>query len=103
MYSYQALKERNGNPVSQTIDSPIMIFDFWQLSEAFLALGVMLIFGVVFYMWGTMLALLLVVLLAAPWVRSNNHRGIFFHWPYRSLHVSLPGLVNPKGRRKFSD
>ena len=103
MHSYRSLKEQHGNPVSQTIDSPIMIFDFWQLSEAFLALGVMLVFGVVFYMWGTMLVLLLGVLLFAPWVRSNNPRGIFFHWPYRHLGVSLPGIVNPKGRRKFSD
>jgi len=103
VYSYQILKERHGNPVSQTIDSPIMIFDFWQLSEAFLALGVMLVFGVVFYMWGTMFFLLIAVLLVAPWVRSNNPRGIFFHWPYRRLGLSLPGLVNPKGRRKFSD
>jgi len=107
MYNYDSLKKHHGNFVSQTIDSPIMIFDFWELSEAFAALFIILVFGVIFYMWGVMLALLILCLGAAPVIRSNNNRGIFFHYPYRHWKVSLPGLVNPKpgvaGRRKFSD
>ena len=103
MHSYESLRMSHGNKVSQTIDSPIMIFDFWELSEAFLALGVILVFGVVFYCWGVMLFLLSLVVFAVPVIRSRNKKGIFLHWPYRYLHVSLPGLFNPKGERKFSD
>lgn len=103
MHSYQTLKRDHGNRVSQTIDSPITIFDFWELSEAFAALFVVLVFGVIFYAWGLMLLLLLVVLIAAPAIRTRNPRGIFFHWPYKHWGVSLPGLIQPKGRRKFSD
>lgn len=103
MHSYLKLKTSHGNRVSQTIDSPITIFDFWDLSEAFAALFVILIFGVVFYSWGLMLLLLLGVLLVAPVIRTKNNRGIFFHWPYRKWGISLPGVINPKGRRKFSD
>ena len=54
MHDYKSLKRLHGSRVSQTIDSPIMIFDFWELSEAFTALFVVLLFGVVFYSWGTM-------------------------------------------------
>ncbi len=103
MHSYETLKREHGNRVSQTIDSPITLFDFWELSEAFAALSVVLIFGVVFYSWGIMFLLLCLVLGVAPVIRSRNHRGIFFHWPYRKFGMRLPGLVNPKGRRKFSD
>ena len=93
--------------MSQTIDSPITIFDFWELSEGFAALAVHLIFGVVFYSWGLMLLLLMAVLIACPIIRRKNERGIFFHWPYRMLGMQLPGLVNPRcghrEKKKFSD
>ena len=103
MYDYSSLRREHGNQVSQTIDSPIMIFDFWELSEAFAGLIVVLVFGVIFYSWSTMFILLCFVLIAGPIVRGRNHKGIFFHWPYRHLGIQLPGLINPKGRRKFSD
>ena len=103
MHSYQTLKRDHGNRVSRTIDSPITIFDFWELSEAFAGLFVVLVFGVIFYSWGLMVLLLLGVLIAAPIVRTRNQKGIFFHWPYKHWGVSLPGLIQPKGRRKFSD
>ena len=99
MHDYGKLKREHGTRVSQTIDSPIMILDFWELSEAFVALFVVLIFGVVFYSW----ALILVVLIARPVVRGRNNRGIFFHWPYGRAGLELPGIINPKRRRKFSD
>jgi hypothetical protein len=107
MHDYQSLKRDHGNRVSQTIDSPITIFDFWELSEAFAGLFVVLVFGVIFYSWGIMFILLCLVLGAGPVVRSKNHRGIFFHWPYRHWGIQLPGFINPKcgpnGERKYSD
>ena len=35
-----------------------------------------------------------------PIIRRRNERGVFFHWPYRNLKMSLPGLINPKGKTK---
>ena len=66
MHSYANMRERHGNAVSQTIDSPIMIFDYWELGDAFAAIGVILVFGVLFYEWTLMMALLLVVLGIGP-------------------------------------
>lgn len=103
MYSYEPIKKHHGTRVSQTIDSPIMVFDFWELGDAFAALFIILIFGVLFYTWGLMLFLLVLTLGAGPIIKRRNNPGIFFHWPYRHLHVQLPGTLNPKGRRKFSD
>jgi hypothetical protein len=107
MYDYGTLKRDHGTRVSQTIDSPITIFDFWELSEAFAGLVVVLIFGVIFYSWGLMTLLLALVLGAGPVIRSRNHRGIFLHWPYRYWRIQLPGLVNPRcapsGKKKYSD
>ena len=103
MHSYSSMRGVYGNRVSQTIDSPIMIFDYWELSDAFAAIGVVLVFGVLFYEWMLMLGLLALVLGIGPAIRRRNEKGIFLHWPYRNLGVSLPGLVNPKGRRTYSD
>ena len=103
MHSYASMREKYGNPVSQTIDSPIMIFDYWELSDAFSAIAVILVFGVFFYEWTMMIALLLVVLGIGPGIRRRNEKAIFLHWPYRKFGVSLPGLLNPKGRRTYSD
>ncbi len=103
MYSYDGLRTRAGNRVSQTIDSPILIFDYFEIFDVFAALAVILIFGVMLYSWGTMCLLLAVTLGVVPVVRRRHQRGILFHWPYRHLGMSLPGLLNPRGRRKFSD
>ena len=103
MYNYQLLKKLHGNRVSQTIDSPITIFDFWELSDAFVALMIVLVFGVLFYSWGLMILLLILALGVGPIIKRKNKPGIFFHWPYRRLWIELPGLINPRGRRKFSD
>ena len=103
MYSYDSLKENHGNLVSQTIDSPILVFDYFELTEVFAALLVMLVFGIIFYSWGLMLLFLILILGVGPQVRRRNKKGIYFHWPYRKLHMSLPGLINPKGRKKYSD
>lgn len=103
MHDYASLKREHGNRVSQTIDSPIMIFDYFELSDAFAALAVILIFGVVLYSWGAMTMLLILVLGVAPMVRRRNNKGIFLHWPYRTFGVALPGLVNPGEGRRYSD
>jgi len=103
MYSYDALKVNHGSRVSQTVDSPITIFDHFELSDAFVALFVIMIFGVIFYSWEIMGLLLLIQLGIVPVIRKRYPRGIFLHWPYRHFWMSLPGLVNPRGRRAFSD
>jgi len=103
MHSYEGMKKRHGTRVVQTIDTPIMIFDYWELGDAFLALLVILVFGVVFYEWVAMLAMLGLVVVLVPAIRRRGEKGVFFHWPYRRLGMSLPGLVNPRGRRAYSD
>lgn len=103
MHDYTEIRRRHGTKVSQTIDSPIMIFDYFELADAFFALGVILVFGVVLYSWETMLFLLMLVLGLAPVIRRRNNKGIFLHWPYRKFGVALPGLVNPGKGRRYSD
>ena len=103
MYNYDSMREKYGNKVSQTIDSPIMVFNYFELTEVFASLMVILIFGVIFYSWGTMLLCLIFTLGFGPVIRRRNKKGIFFHWPYRYLRMSLPGIINPKGPRKYSD
>lgn len=104
MRKQELLKARFSSPVSQTIDSPIMVFDFWELSDVFIALFIILIFGVLFYSWGTMFTLLVFCLGAGPVIKKKYPKGIFFHWPYAHFRMDLPGLINPKGRtRRYSD
>jgi hypothetical protein len=103
MFDYQTLKRMHGTRVSQTVDTPIMIFDFWELSDAFVALMIVLVFGVLFYSWGLMMFFLIFALGVGPVIKRRNKPGIFFHWPYRKLWIDLPGILNPRGRRKFSD
>ena len=81
-----------------------MVFDFWELSDVFIALFIILIFGVLFYSWGTMFTLLVLCLGAGPVIKKKYPKGIFFHWPYARFHMDLPGLNNPRGsNRQFSD
>ncbi len=103
MHDYSSLKRLHGNRVSQTIDSPIMIFDYFELSDAFAALAVIMVFGVALYSWGLMTILLAFVLGVGPVIRRRNNKGIFLHWPYRKFGVSLPGFVNPGEGRRYSD
>jgi hypothetical protein len=104
MRKQEFLKAKHSSVVSQMIDAPIMVFDFWELSDVFLALFIILIFGVLFYSWGTMLTLLVLCLGVGPIIKRKYPKGIFFHWPYFKLRMELPGLVNPKGpSRQFSD
>ena len=103
MYNYDSLRHSAGHRVSQTIDSPIMVFDYFELSDVFIALFIILFFGVVLYSWGTMLLLLILFLGVGPVIKRRNEKGIYLHYPYRHFGMSLPGLLNPKGQRKYSD
>ena len=103
MYDYEPLKDKYGSKVSQTIDSPILVFDYFELGEVFIALLAIMLFGVVFYSWGLMFFSLFLILGIGPQVRRRNKKGIYFHWPYQKFHMYLPGLINPKGPRKYSD
>lgn len=103
MYSYDSLRVSHGKRVSQTVDSPITIMDHFELGDAFVALLIILVFGVVFYSWEMMGLLLFIQLGIVPVVRKRHPKGIFLHWPYRKFWMRLPGLVNPRGRRRYSD
>ena len=103
MHDYSQVKKDYGRKVSQTTDSPIMIFDFLELGDAFAAIGGVLIFGVLFYSLPLLLLSLVTSLVAVPIVKKHNHRGIFFHWSYRHLSMTLPGIVNPGKNQRYSD
>jgi len=103
MHNYDSLKLKFGRKVSQTLDSPIKIFNMINLGDAFIGLAIILIFGVIFYSWGSMLLLLLIFCVFVPQIKKKTNKGIFYHWPYKNFNISLPGLVNPEGRKKFSD
>ena len=103
MHDYSELKQKYGRKVSQTIDSPITVFDFWELSDVFLGLLIILIFGIIAYSWITMLVLLLIFLVIGPFVKKINNKGIYLHWPYKNLGMNLPGLLNPGGKKRYSD
>lgn len=104
MHDYRLMRQKHGLPVSQTIDSPILIFDWFELGDAFAALGIVLVFGVLFYCWQVMTALLVVQIGLGPYIRKKNERGIFLHWPYKTFGISLPGLINTGGMgKRYSD
>jgi len=89
--------------VSQTLDSPITLFDVWELSEIFVALFLILVLGVLFYEWFLLCVLLAVTLIGLPYVRRNFNKGMAFHYPYRRFGMRLSGLVNPGAGRRMSD
>jgi hypothetical protein len=97
------MKHTYSKKVCQTIDSPIMVFDYFELGEVMVALLCLMLFGIVFYSWRLMFLSLFVVLGLGPVARRRNKKGIFFHWPYRHLGMTLPGLMNPKKSQKYSD
>ena len=103
MHDYTELRRTHGYLVNQTLDAPILVFEFWELSEIFVALGLILVFGVLFYEWALLCGLLTVTLIGLPYVRRHFNRGMEFHYPYRKFGMNLPGLVNPKRRPRMSD
>lgn len=103
MHNYEALKETHGSRVSQTVDSPIMVFDYFELSDVFLSVGVVMFFGVILYAWVAMFSALFFTVVVLPLVKKKYPKGILLHWPYKNLKMSLPGLINPGSRQKFSN
>ena len=103
MHDYTELRRTHGYLVNQTLDAPILVFEFWELSEIFVALGLILVFGVLFYEWALLCGLLTLTLIGLPYVRRHFNRGMEFHYPYRKFGMNLPGLVNPKWRPRMSD
>lgn len=103
MHDYSEMRKKLGYSVNQTLDSPIMLFEAWELLEVFVALGLVLIFGVIFYQWLLLCALLTVTLVGLPYVRRNFNKGMTFHYPYRRFGMTLPGLINPGERVQVSD
>ncbi len=103
MHTYDSMKAKYSKKVCQTIDSPIMVFDYFELGDVFAALGAMMLFGIVLYSWELLFLSLALILGVGPVVRRRNNKGIILHWPYRHLKMSLPGLVNPQKNQKYSD
>ena len=103
MHSYDSLRENHGRKVSQTVDQPILVFDYFELSDVFMALGVVLFFGVILYSWFLMILLLIISIGVLPVVKKRYPKGILYHYPYKKFGMSLPGLINPGERRKYSD
>jgi hypothetical protein len=50
-----------------------------------------------------MMLLLVFFLVLGPIIKKRNNRGIYLHWLYRKFFMTLPGLMNPKGTRRYSD
>ncbi len=103
MHSYDSMKQKYSVRVCQTIDTPIMVFDYFELGEVFAALMAMMIFGIIINSWGLMFGSIGIILGAGPMIRRRNNKGVFFHWPYRHLRMTLPGMVNPGVDKKYSD
>ena len=103
MHNYDSMRSKYGKKVPQTVDSPILVFDYFELADVFIAFGIVLVFGVLLYCWWLMFLLLILFLGFGPAIKKKNEKGIFMHWPYKNLNMSLPGLVNPKGKKKYSD
>ena len=80
-----------------------MIMDIWELSDAFLSLGVMLFFGLVLDALVLMLFALLITLVVVPTIKHKCRKGILLHAPYRYLGMTLPGLAQPGLGTEYSD
>ena len=103
MHNYDSLRQNHSQKVCQTIDKPITVFDYFELTEVFAALIALMVFGIIIYSWQLMILSLSFTLGIGPYIRRRNKKGIYFHYPYRKFGMSLPGLINPKGKQKYSD
>ena len=103
IHSYESVKEKHGKAICQTIDQRIIILDFWDLWDLGGMLLTLLFVGVILYSWWIMILMILVQGMLIPSIKKRNNRGVFLHCFYRKFKVELLGMMNPKGRRKFSD
>ena len=67
--AFMAFDGIEGVKASRTIDSPILVFDYFEL---FKVLGI------------------------APQVRRRHPKGVLLHWPCRKFHIFLPRPINIK-------
>ena len=106
MHDYTDIKIKYGSSVSQTLDQPVMILDFWEFQDLGLAVGVLFL-GTLTSEWVTTTIGLFVVGVILPFIKKEYPKGIILHWPYRHLGMSLPGFINPRvshgKKRKYSD
>ncbi|NRA46114.1 MAG: hypothetical protein HRU09_14270 [Oligoflexales bacterium] len=103
MHNYEEMRKKYSRKVCQTVDTPIMVFDIFMLGEIFVALGSLTIFGIIIYSWQLMFLSLFITLGVIPAIRRRNNRGIFLHYPYKRFGMNLPGIVNPRGNKIYSD
>lgn len=103
MHNYEGMRIKHSKAVCQTVDSPILVFDYFELGEVFIALIALLVFGILISSWKLMILSLSTTLGVLPILRKRNRKGFFIHWPYKYLNMELPGLINPKGSKKYSD
>ena len=103
MFQYDSMKMKYSKKVCQTINSPIMVFDYFELSDVILATICLLFFGIVLYSFWLAVLSLFVTLVLVPWVKRKYPKGILFHHPYKHLGMSLPGLINPGNESIYSD
>ncbi len=103
MHDYSEMRKRLGYSVNQTLDSPVMVLEFWEISEIFVALVFIMILGVLFYEWLLLCLTLIATLVGLPYLRKHFNKGIVLHYPYYKFGMSLPGLVNPKHYPVMSD
>ena len=103
MYHYDSMKIKHSKKVCQTINSPIMVFDYFELSDVALATICILFFGIVLYSFPLSVLSLVVTLGIIPIVKRRYPKGILFHIPYKKFGMSLPGLINPGNDPVYSD
>ncbi|MFK7824482.1 MAG: hypothetical protein AB8G05_10005 [Oligoflexales bacterium] len=103
MHNYDSMRQKYSTKVSQTVDKPITVFDYFELGEVFAALAALLLFGIVINSWQLMLLSMIFTLGVGPYVRRRNKKGIYFHYPYKNFGMNLPGIINPGGKKKYSD
>ncbi len=103
MHHYEDMRAKYSKPVCQTVDSPILVFDYFELGEMFVALITLLIFGIIITSWKLIILSLFTTLGVFPVLRRRNTKGYIIHWPYKHFNMNLPGLTNPKGNKKYSD
>lgn len=103
MYNYDSLRDHYATKVCQTIDEPILIFDHFNLSELFAFILNILFVGVLFDLWLITFLSSIFILGFAPIIRKRSNKGVYLHYPYRHFGFVLPGIINPLGRKKFSD
>lgn len=100
---YYQLRVAHGRAIAQTLDSPVLVMDYWELTDVYATLIVVIVGGLIMAQWLLTLIMLVTVLGVVPSVRKNNEKGFLYHWPYKQLGIELRGITNPQRRSAYSD